>query len=56
MSELLCRLIPYSIPLSLVKSEEMNGKEEAIGLVFMLNVIINSSFPRGMVELKPCSA
>src|SRR3989338_7598190 len=55
MSELLWRLMPYKIPLSLVTSEEINGYDDAIGDVFMLNVIINSSLHSGNVELNPCS-
>ena len=47
--------MPYKIPLSLVTSDEVNGNDDAIGEVFMLNVINSSSLHSGSVELKPCS-
>ena len=52
---LLCLLIPYKIPSSLVSSDDMNGNDDAIGEEFMLNATIRSSIPSGIVEVNPCS-
>src|SRR3989338_3111900 len=51
----LWRLTPYRMPLSLVRSELLNGKLVASGDVFMLRVISSSSRQKGSVEFHPCS-
>ena len=51
----MCRLTPYSIPLSEVRSKETNGNIEESGLELSLEVTPSSSRPMGSADLNPCS-
>src|SRR5689334_21642865 len=53
---LLCKLMPYNTPELLVRSELTNGKLVDNGEELILVLTTSSSWPRGKVELKPCSA
>ncbi len=51
----LCMLMPYKMPLSWLKSAEVNGNEVLSAPVFMLRRICNWSTNCGSVLLSPCS-